>query len=347
MAKVVVREVLAEDALELVDAEQTARQVAGTEEVLELRRSEEAGRVQAERRVVFATPGEAIRVEQDIERDALAVRRADERAGRRADEDVEADAQLLTRLEDAEVGDAARGAAGADERDAGGTATGLRTFRGVVGRDGSQYDTTTMPAALDPDAVRALGRTMKNELRKSMLMKRTMTPRDVRGEASRAIAERLTALAAWKEAKSVALFRTLVAKGEVDTAYLDHAAREAGKRVAYPAIEGDGSIEESTMVFRWVDDPAVLTARGRGFAEPGPEAERAEVIDLIVVPGLAFDPAGHRVGYGAALYDKTLPRYSAVTVGVAFDFQLVMELPVSEQDVAVSTVVTDKRVIVP
>lgn len=188
---------------------------------------------------------------------------------------------------------------------------------------------------------------MKVELRKSMLMKRTMTPRDVRDAASRAVAARLTALPVWQQARSVALFRTLANKGEIDTAPLDEAAREGGKRVAYPAIEGEGPIGEATMVFRWVDDAAKLAAHGRGFAEPAADAELAEVIDLIVVPGLAFDPVGHRVGYGAGLYDRTLPRYTARTVGIAFDFQMVMELPVNEHDVAVSLIVTDKQVIEP
>ncbi len=188
---------------------------------------------------------------------------------------------------------------------------------------------------------------MKVELRKSMLMKRTMTPRDVRAEASRAAAARLTALDVWKQARSVALFRTLANKGEIDTAPLDEAARKSGKRVAYPAIDGGGPIGEATMVFRWVDDASLLTAHGHGFAEPSPDAERAEVIDLIVVPGLAFDPAGQRVGYGAGLYDRTLPRYRAKTVGLAFDFQVVMELPINEHDVAVSLIVTDKQVLEP
>jgi 5-formyltetrahydrofolate cyclo-ligase len=216
-----------------------------------------------------------------------------------------------------------------------------------VGSDGSQYDTFAMVAPLDPEGVRALGRTMKVELRKSMLMKRTMTPREVRDAASRAIATRLTALAVWQQARSVALFHTLVNKGEVDTGPLDRAARAEGKRVAYPAIEGAGPIGAASMVFRWVDDAAVLEPRGRGFAEPSPNDEEANAIDLIVVPGLAFDPAGQRVGYGAGLYDRTLPRYAGKTVGIAFDFQIVMELPVTDHDVPVSLIVTDKQVLTP
>jgi 5-formyltetrahydrofolate cyclo-ligase len=64
-----------------------------------------------------------------------------------------------------------------------------------------------------------------------------------------------------------------------------------------------------------------------------------------VVPALAVDPRGHRVGYGAGFYDRTLPRFvpPAVSIAVAFDFQLAVEVPTTEGDVAVSWIVTDAR----
>lgn len=199
--------------------------------------------------------------------------------------------------------------------------------------------------SLDPAVVEALGRTMKAELRKSMLLKRTMTPKELRASASRAAAERLFASEEWKVARSIALFRSIASKGEIDTAPIDAAARSRGMRVAYPALVGE-DIADASMVFRWVEDPSALRGMGRGFAEPSHEAEVAETIDLIVVPGLAFDPAGYRVGYGAGLYDRTLPHYgSARTVGLAFDFQIVMELPRNEHDRPVQAIVTDQRVI--
>jgi 5-formyltetrahydrofolate cyclo-ligase len=191
--------------------------------------------------------------------------------------------------------------------------------------------------------------TMKAELRSSMLRTRTMTPRDMRASMSRAIAERLSTLQIWKDARSVALFRTIASKGELETSGLDALAREQGKRVAYPRLDGESPLlEDQVMTFRWVDDPATLAGKGRGFHEPPADAPVAEVIDLIVVPGLAFDPSGHRIGYGAGLYDRALAAASASrTVGVAFDFQIVMELPSAEHDVPVSLIVTDKRVLAP
>ncbi len=201
--------------------------------------------------------------------------------------------------------------------------------------------------SIDPDEIRTMGLTLKAEVRKSMLRTRTMTPRESREAMSRAIAKHLFGLEIWTRARSVALFHSIASKGEIDTSPLDAAARADGKRVAYPRLDGDSPLlEDQTMSFRWVDDVATLVGKGRGFREPAADAEVASMIDLIVVPGLAFDPAGHRIGYGAGLYDRALPAFaSSITVGVAFEFQLVMELPSAPHDVAVSMVITDKRVL--
>ena len=99
------------------------------------------------------------------------------------------------------------------------------------------------------------------------------------------------------------------------------------------------------MCMRFVDDPRVMVERGMGFAEPRSEDPAAESLDVVVVPALAVDPAGHRLGYGAGYYDRTLPAYCppGVAVSVAFDYQLLMEIPVTPADVATTWVVTDAR----
>jgi 5-formyltetrahydrofolate cyclo-ligase len=201
--------------------------------------------------------------------------------------------------------------------------------------------------SIDPDQIRTMGLTLKAEVRNSMLRTRSMTPRESREAMSRSLAKHLFGLEVWQSARSVALFHSIASKGEIDTAPLDEAARAEGKRVAYPRLDGDSPLlEDQTMSFRWVDDVALLAGKGRGFREPPAEAEVATEIDLIVVPGLAFDPSGYRIGYGAGLYDRALPAFPrSITVGIAFDFQVVMELPHQPHDVAVSLVVTDKRVL--
>jgi 5-formyltetrahydrofolate cyclo-ligase len=208
-----------------------------------------------------------------------------------------------------------------------------------------------MPKAPSNDEIHALAHRMKSELRSSISRTRAHTPAELRAEASRAIVARVLALDAMRAARRVALFRTLSHRGEVETGELDAELRARGARIAYPAIEPttdadpDGAITRATMGFRWVADLANLR-RGRGFDEPPPDAPVVSPgeLDVIVVPGLAFDPRGHRVGYGAGLYDRALPRWpEATTVGVGFDFQLLVEIPAVDGDVPVDWIVTEKR----
>ena len=101
--------------------------------------------------------------------------------------------------------------------------------------------------------------------------------------------------------------------------------------------------------FRLTTPPSELVERGRGFHEPPPDAPEAQRgdIDLVVVPALAVAVTGHRIGYGAGYYDATLPdvRPPALAVIVAFDFQLLAELPSEADDVACDLVVTDAGVL--
>jgi 5-formyltetrahydrofolate cyclo-ligase len=185
----------------------------------------------------------------------------------------------------------------------------------------------------------------KRELRKRLSNVRKLLPLDARREANAAICEALRPFL--EGARTIALFRAIGSKGEIDLTPIHLEARAKGIRVAYPAIDtspdDDVPIGEATMSFRFADS---LAERGHGFEEPSEDAERAESLDVIVVPALAFDERGHRLGYGAGLYDRTLPRFpGAKTVGVAYDFQLLMEVPQTEGDVPVQRIVTDKRTI--
>jgi 5-formyltetrahydrofolate cyclo-ligase len=129
--------------------------------------------------------------------------------------------------------------------------------------------------------------------------------------------------------------------GEVDLRGLDEAARRDGKRVYYP-FSDDGDVG-----FREVADVRSLQERGHGFLEPDSEGAEAVSgnIDLVLVPAIAVTESGHRLGFGRGFYDRLLPRFSppATSIVVAFDFQLVVELPVEAHDVACDLVVTDRE----
>jgi 5-formyltetrahydrofolate cyclo-ligase len=182
---------------------------------------------------------------------------------------------------------------------------------------------------------------VKAELRKRLRGVRKTTPAEACLERSLKIVARLEQHEAVIAARSVALFWPIEARHEVDLRSLDASLRARGVRIAYPAIEPDTGV----MTLRYVDEPSVLEEKGYGFMEPGPDAPDATDLEVIVVPAIAVDPAGHRIGYGAGYYDRTLPRYvpPAVSIAVAYDWQLVAEVPATEHDVRCSWVLTDVR----
>lgn len=194
---------------------------------------------------------------------------------------------------------------------------------------------------MDPREEDGLRRRVKAELRKRMRAVRQTMPATSCAERSARIVRALEALPAIADAKAVALFWPMVERHEVDVRALDTALRARGVKIAYPAIDPESRV----MTFRWARE-ADLDERGLGFREPPADAPEVGADDLsaIVVPALALDPCGHRIGYGAGFYDRTLVRFaSAVAVAVAFDFQLVAEVPVTEGDHAVAWIVTDVR----
>ncbi len=193
----------------------------------------------------------------------------------------------------------------------------------------------------DEDVLR---RRVKAELRKRMRGLRKAFPASACGGRSARIIERLLELEPLSRARGVALFWPIEERHEVDLRALDARLRENGVRVAYPGLDP----ETGVMTFRFVEDPDGMQVLGFGFREPSlddPEAAQGEV-EAVVVPALAADPRGHRIGYGAGYYDRTLPRFAppAVSVAVVFDFQLVAEVPTTDGDVTVDWIVTDTRV---
>ncbi len=195
----------------------------------------------------------------------------------------------------------------------------------------------------EPTAESVLAHKVKAELRKRLrALRRTSTVEACRQRSEKIIA----ALLARDEiirAKSVALFWPIEEKREVDLRPLGDALGARGVRLAYPTIDQDSRV----MTFRFATHPPALEERGMGFCEPHPDAEEAQTLDVVVVPAIGVDPMGHRIGYGAGYYDRTLPRFCppAIAIAVAFDYQLVIEVPKGPHDVAVNAVVTDLRVI--
>jgi len=160
--------------------------------------------------------------------------------------------------------------------------------------------------------------------------------------ASRASADILETLPAWKTARAVALYVPMGA--EVDTAELALRASAAGKRVAWPRLR------ESGLALGFAScEPSDLVAGPAGTREPPSAAAPAllEELDLVVVPGVAFDEEGRRLGRGRGHYDATLALLPerTVRVGLAFELQMVERVPCEAHDVRLDAVVTERRVV--
>jgi 5-formyltetrahydrofolate cyclo-ligase len=186
-----------------------------------------------------------------------------------------------------------------------------------------------------------IGRTVKAELRKRMRGLRTTLGAAACLARSERIVATLLALPELEAAQHVAVFYPIEARHEVDLRALDAALRARGIFVYYPSIDP----VTRDMTFRLVTDLESLEEQGLGFREPAASAPVATALDVVVVPCLAADPTGYRLGYGAGFYDRTLPAFCppAFAVAVAFDFQLLAEIPKSALDVPVAAVVTDTR----
>lgn len=85
--------------------------------------------------------------------------------------------------------------------------------------------------------------------------------------------------------------------------------------------------------------------RGRfGILEPvDPVFAEKDEIDLILVPGIAFDKAGHRIGRGGGFYDQLLPLYNATRMGICFDFQYLETIPTESHDCMMDRIITESR----
>lgn len=164
-------------------------------------------------------------------------------------------------------------------------------------------------------------------------------------DAGRAISDRLGDLDAWRRADHVALFMSR--PDEIDTRPLVVRVLDAGKALLLPRMTGDRTLE-----FARVRDLTQLESGPYGILEPPPglPVVRPASEDLVCVPGLAFDPAGGRLGRGGGYYDRTFAgerddRHRARMIGIGFSFQLLAQVPMTERDLRLDGVITDRQTV--
>jgi 5-formyltetrahydrofolate cyclo-ligase len=183
---------------------------------------------------------------------------------------------------------------------------------------------------------------MKEIARMQNLAKRNALSKEQVESKSKCIEERLAALPEFSSAKAVMLYYGV--NNEVQTAGIIERALRGGKRVALPAT----NFEKRAMVPMEISGLEELQATKQGLLEP--KTQRPVMtgeLDLVILPGVAFDKSGGRLGRGRGFYDALLRKTSTKVplIGLCFEENLEERLPCESHDVKMDIVVTEERAI--
>jgi len=178
----------------------------------------------------------------------------------------------------------------------------------------------------------------KQEIRKQILEIRNQIPEEERIQRSKQIADLLEALSEFKSAQHILFYYTN--GSEVDTTPLIDKYLSS-KQLYLPVIKNEEDFHAVA-----IQHPLHLENGTFGIPEPiGDPPDDESMLGLIIVPGVAFDKTGNRIGTGKGYYDRFLPRCpNAIKIGLAFDEQILDQVPKDPYDVAVDFIVTDNEV---
>jgi 5-formyltetrahydrofolate cyclo-ligase len=185
----------------------------------------------------------------------------------------------------------------------------------------------------------------KQEIRDEIVQKISDLGQSPLATKTKAIEERLFEFANYLEARIALLYTP--APGEVDTQEIIKRSYLYHKIVVLPAYDP----QTKKMTLRKVDDPEKDLIQGpRGNLEPNPERCKTvplDCLDIAIIPGLAMDEKGGRIGLGNGYYDRLIPDLPITTrkVGLVFEDQIVSMVPMENHDKYVDIVVTDERII--
>ncbi len=187
----------------------------------------------------------------------------------------------------------------------------------------------------------------KTRLRERVLKKRSLMTEEELTSLSALVQSALLASQEFEAAGTLAIYSGT--RGEVMTDLIFEEARKLGKSVCYPRVMG----ESEELVFFSVEKREELIKGTFGILEPSGTDKNGESvrevtpvsIDLFVIPGVAFDKNGGRLGFGAGYYDKVLSGVDTLVIGLCFEFQLEEKVPTEAHDVPVDVIITESRLI--
>lgn len=178
----------------------------------------------------------------------------------------------------------------------------------------------------------------KEHIRKKALLKRNSIPPAVRQVKDSAIEQNLLGLEEFRAADMVLIYASF--RSEVDTSAIISNALGMGKRISLPKVEGE------RLAICEIKGPDELTPGYMGIPEPPPSEEIPITdVDIVILPGVAFDERGYRLGYGKGYYDRLLYGTGKQAVALAYEEQIVGDIPHETHDVRMGIIITDRRII--
>lgn len=186
----------------------------------------------------------------------------------------------------------------------------------------------------------------KESIRARIIEQRKLLSIQEVNEKSSAITKRLCSLVQYANAGVVMAYMSF--RNEVATdAFINRCSRD-GKRVIIPKVQ---QIPAPALLLYEIKDPGQDVVKGF-MGIPEPDASRLErvdpsEIDMVVIPGVAFDKCKNRLGYGAGYYDRFLPtlRPDSLKVGIAYEMQITDSVFAEEYDIPMDMVITEERII--
>lgn len=182
----------------------------------------------------------------------------------------------------------------------------------------------------------------KTQWRQKILIQRKQLHREQAVEASARIASKFFSLDEVNGAERIGLYAAFCNEVATEPIFLKaHALR---KEIYFPAVHRETNQIQMFRVRHWSE----LKKGYCGILEPAARRHPLKNIDylnVVVVPGVAFDRRGSRIGFGQGFYDRWLKDYHGTKVALAYDFQVVASLPVTPKDQRLDIIVTEERII--
>lgn len=184
----------------------------------------------------------------------------------------------------------------------------------------------------------------KNELRNNVIALRNALSIQKIEQKSNAIIKKLFTLSEYQNASTIMAYVDF--RNEVPTSGIIQNALANGKKIAIPITDIKNKKLTPSLLH---DFPGDLAPGAWGILEPRPECIRPidpEEIDLVIIPGVAFDEVGNRLGYGGGFYDRFLlrTRRDVILLALAFELQIQPHVYSDKHDIPMQLLVTEKRI---